>query len=478
MSADSAEGPVPSETSLESVHTPTFTEILASAGISICITTYQAGKVIIAREADGVTNTHFRAFQKPMGLVATADRLVLGTAGQIWDFRNVPSAAKRIEPQGSHTGCYMPRVTYTTGDIDVHEMALVDRDVVFVNTRFSCLCRINTDYSFEPIWRPNFITAYDPRDRCHLNGLAVRDNQIRYVSALGTSDEPRGWRADKASGGVIIDVQDDSIVLDGLSMPHSPRWYAKALWYLESGRGEVVAYSVSEKRELLRVKLAGFTRGLDFFGDYAFVGTSQVRETAVFSDLAITRDTPVRESGVWVINIRSGAVVAFLKFTGGVREIFAVSVLHQPFPDIGSEDKPLQHSTFVVPDEAMANAVAPEATWKSTEDMFEMGNQHFNEGRVEDAIVHYQRALDSDEGFLPARYNYALALYKLGRQTDAKAVLHEVLKREAGHYEACYQLGTIAQDEKDYASARAYFERSLKIRPQFEAAKKALSGLS
>lgn len=467
-----------SETSLESVHTPTFTEILATAGVSVCITTYQAGKVIIARENEGITNTHFRAFQKPMGLVATADRLVLGTAGQIWDFRNVPSAAVRIEPPGSHTGCYMPRVTYSTGDIDVHEMALVDKDIVFVNTRFSCLCRINTDYSFEPIWRPSFITAYDPRDRCHLNGLALRDNNVRYVSALGTSDEPRGWRANKASGGVIIDVQDDSVVLDGLSMPHSPRWYANALWYLESGRGEVVAYSVVEKKELLRVKLAGFTRGLDFWGDYAFVGTSQVRETAVFSDLAITRDSPVRESGVWVINIRSGAVVAFLKFTGGVREIFAVSILHQPFPDIGSEDMPLQLSTFVVPDEALANAVAPEASWKSTEDLFEAGNQHFNEGRVEEAIVHYQKALDSDEGFLPARYNYGLALCKLDRQDEAKAVLREVLKREAGHYEACYQLGVIAQNEGDSAGARNLYERALAIRPQFEVAKKALSYLA
>jgi len=463
-----------SEDSLESVHTATFTELLANAGISLCITTYQAGKVIIARASEGITNTHFRGFQKPMGMVATPDRLVLGTSGQINDFRNVPSAAQKLDPPGSHSACYMPRVTYTTGDIDVHEMALIDNDIIFVNTRFSCLCRINTNYSFEPIWRPQFISAYDPRDRCHLNGLAVRENKIRYVSALGQSDEPRGWRANKANGGVIIDVQDDSVVRAGLSMPHSPRWYANALWYLESGRGEVVAYSVEDDKELLRVKLAGFTRGLDFWGDYAFVGTSQVRETAVFSDLLITRDTPVRESGVWVINIRSGAVVAFLKFTGGVREIFAVSVLRHAFPDIGSEDKPLQMSTFVVPDDALANAVAPQANWQSTEDLFEAANQCFNEGKTEEAIVFYQQVLQSDAGFLPARYNYGLALYKISRVTEAKSVLLEVLEREAGHYEACYQLGVIAMEAEERTAAKGYFERALQIRPQFEAAKQAL----
>ena len=188
------------ENSLESVHTSSLSEILSNQSISLCISTYQAGKVIIARVDDGVTNTHFRAFKKPMGVTASADRLILGTQGQIFDLRNVPSAAQKIEPEGKHTAAYMPRAVYNTGDIDIHEMAIIEDEVIFVNTRFSCLCRLNSKYSFEPIWKPDFISAYDPRDRCHLNGLAVRDHKVRYVSALGTSDEPGGWRNNKTSG--------------------------------------------------------------------------------------------------------------------------------------------------------------------------------------------------------------------------------------------------------------------------------------
>ena len=477
VSAEASVDPEASESSLESVHTGTLTQLLTQAGISLCITTYQAGKVILARAADGVTNTHFRGFSKPMGLVATADRLVLGAAGQILDFRNVPSAAQKLDPPGSHTGCYMPRVAYTTGDIDVHEMALVDNEILFVNTRFSCLCRINTDFSFEPIWKPDFISAYDPRDRCHLNGLAVRDGKVRYVSALGKSDEPRGWRKDKANGGIIIDLLDNSIVRSGLSMPHSPRWYANAFWYLESGKGEVVACNLNEDKDLLRVKLPGFTRGLDFWGDYAFVGTSQVRETAVFSDLEITRDTPVRESGVWVINIRSGAIEAFLKFTGGVREIFAVSVLNQRFPDIGSEDTTLQLGTFVVPNETLAEAVSPNPDWKSADDLFEAGNQLFNGGDISSAVDRYREALELDTGFLPARYNLGLALNKLGESHEARQTLLSVVEREAGHYEALYQLGALAEADNDADLARSYFERALAVRPKFEAAREALSRL-
>ncbi|MEM1113057.1 MAG: TIGR03032 family protein [Pseudomonadota bacterium] len=465
----------PQEDFLESVHTRTFTELLAKAGISLFITTYQAGKLIIVREDQGKTNTHFRSFRKPMGLAVAQNRVVLGARGQILDFRNVPTAADRLEPKGRHTACYVPRSSHITGDIDIHEMAIVGSDVVFVNTRFSCLCRINSEFSFEPIWRPPFVSAYDPRDRCHLNGLAVRDGQVRYVSALGTSDEPGGWRKNKTEGGIIMDVLEERVVRDRLSMPHSPRWYGGKLWYLESGKGAVVAFDPDTGEDALRVTLPGFTRGIDFLGPYAFIGISQVRETAVFSDLEITRSQPVRESGVWVIDVRSGQTAAFLKFTGGVQEIFAVSVVNEAFPDIASENENLAYSTFVIPDELVKEVVAPEADWKSTEDYFEAGNRALNGGKFDEAIAHYEQALAADGNYLPARYNLGLAYLKQGKLQDAKRVLEDVITREAGHAEALNTLGSIALDEGERSIAAGYFEQALAIRPNHVSAMRGLA---
>ena len=37
---------------------------------------------------------------------------------------------------------------------------------------------------------------------------------------------------------IVIDVDSSEIVCEGLSMPHSPRWYAGKLWLLNSGTGE------------------------------------------------------------------------------------------------------------------------------------------------------------------------------------------------------------------------------------------------
>ena len=74
--------------------------------------------------------------------------------------------------------------------------------------------------------------------------------------------------------------------------------------------------------------LPGFTRGLDFLGHLAFVGLSQVRESAVFSGIPIAeRPLAERGCGVWVVDIRTGQVVAYVKFEDALQEIFAVAAL-------------------------------------------------------------------------------------------------------------------------------------------------------
>ncbi len=268
----------PSDTRpLRSVHTNTFVQVLNQLGISLVVSTYQAGKLIVMRADGNVVNTHFRVFQKPMGIAATRDRIALGTGASIWELRNIPNAAARLTPPDKHDACFIPRDIHITGDIDIHEMAWVGEELWFVNTRFSCLCTLDKQHSFVPRWRPPFISAYDLRDRCHLNGLAVRDGKPKYVTALGTTDTPGGWRNNKASGGILMDIESNEILLQGLSMPHSPRWYGDRLWVLESGRGSL-AYLDPETQKLITVaEVPGFTRGLDFFGHLAFIGLSQIR---------------------------------------------------------------------------------------------------------------------------------------------------------------------------------------------------------
>lgn len=315
--------------------------------------------------ADGKQlNTHFRIFDKPMGIAVNNKRLAIGTRTAVWDLWNVPAVVDKIEPKGKHDGCYLPRNTHITGDIDIHEMAWGEAGLWIANTRFSCLCTIDNDHSFVPRWRPDFISSYAPEDRCHLNGLAMVDGKPKYVSALGTSNQPRGWRADKANGGVVVDVETNRWVAQGLSMPHSPRWYRDRLWILESGKGTLATIDIASGETTTLVKLPGFTRGLDFYGPLAFVGLSQVRETAIFGSIPITEQTDQeRICGVWVINIETGQVLAFVKFEDAVQEIFAVQAIPGLlFPEIVNNQVDYLASAYVLPDDALAEvAYTPEA---------------------------------------------------------------------------------------------------------------------
>jgi uncharacterized protein (TIGR03032 family) len=316
----------------------------------------------MVRDEGDHLNTHFRAFPSPMGMALDGDRLALGTHIQIWEFVNVPAVTAKLEPPGRHDGCYLPRSSHVTGNILIHEMAWgTGKELWVVNTRFSCLCTLDASASFTPRWRPPFVSALEPTDRCHLNGMGMVDGRPRYVTALGETDEAGGWRPTKAKGGIVMDVASGEVITRGLSMPHSPRWYAGRLWVCESGAGTLGYIDMKTGKYEPIAEVPGFTRGLEFAGNVAFVGLSQVRESAVFSGIPITERLTAEERtcGVCAVDLRSGQVIALLRFDTAVQEIFAVAVLPGlRYPDLINDNEKLLENSFVVPDAALVDVPA------------------------------------------------------------------------------------------------------------------------
>jgi uncharacterized protein (TIGR03032 family) len=340
---------------LRSVHTDSLTEILNRLGASLLVSTYQTGKVIVARVENDAINTHFRAFETPMGMACDNGRLAIGARNRLWDFRNQPDVARNLEPPGKHDAVFMPRNCHFTGNIHIHEIAWGGADLWIVNTRFSCLCTLDCEHSFVPRWRPRFVSGLSPEDRCHLNGLGMRDGRPRYVTALGQTDGRDGWRVNRRDGGCLIDVESGAIIAERLSMPHSPRWHDGRLWLLESGLGQLSVVDLATGTRDVVATLPGFPRGIDFAGPFAFIGLSQVRET-VFGGLPITDGDKERNCGVWVVDVRNGQTVAFLRFQGDVQEIFAVQVLRGVrFPEIVTDDESALLNSFVLPDECLGD---------------------------------------------------------------------------------------------------------------------------
>ena len=303
---------------------------LAEQKLSIALTTYQIGKLyFIGLKPDNGLSVFERSFNRCMGLCSTSNGLYMSSLYQVWRFENVLEAGQQ---QDGYDRLYVPQVGYTTGDLDIHDMA-VDSDgrLVFVNTLFGCLATLSETHSFRPLWRPAFISKLAAEDRCHLNGLAMKDGQPAYVTAVSQSDVADGWREHRNGGGIVIDVTSNEIVCTGLSMPHSPRWHNGRLWLLNSGTGDFGYIDLESGRFEPLCFCPGYMRGLSFHGHFALVGLSKPRHNKTFSGLALDDNLKSRNAearcGVQIIDLRTGDAVHWLRMEGVVEELYDVVAL-------------------------------------------------------------------------------------------------------------------------------------------------------
>jgi uncharacterized protein (TIGR03032 family) len=303
---------------------------LAEQKLSVALTTYQVGKLyFIGLKPDNGLSVFERSFNRCMGLCTTPNGLYMSSLYQVWRFENVLEAGQQ---QDGYDQLYVPQVGYTTGDLDIHDMAMGDdARLVFVNTLFGCLATLSESHSFKPLWRPPFISKLAAEDRCHLNGLAMKDGQPAYVTAVSQSDVADGWREHRTGGGVVIDVTSNEIVCTGLSMPHSPRWHNGRLWLLNSGTGDFGYVDPESGRFESLCFCPGYMRGLSFHGHFALVGLSKPRHNKTFSGLALDDNLKSRNAearcGVQVIDLRTGDAVHWLRMEGVVEELYDVVAL-------------------------------------------------------------------------------------------------------------------------------------------------------
>jgi uncharacterized protein (TIGR03032 family) len=309
-----------------------FPDWLAQQPVSLGITTYQAGKLLLlGHKPDGSLAVFERTFNRCMGLCAAHDAqtLWMSTRFQLWHLENMLGQGQVV---GEFDRLYVPRVGYTTGNIDVHDL-VVDSDgqVIFVNTLFSCLATISPRYNFDVVWRPPFLSRVSAEDRCHLNGLALRDGMPRYVTMAGRTDVVDGWRDCRREGGCVMDVTTNDSLVEGLSMPHSPRWHREQLWLLEAGSGWFGRVDLDRGRFERVAFCGGYARGLAMVSDYAVVGLSLPRDEPTFQGLPLDEELAQHRAeprcGLLVINLNSGDAVHWVRIEGQVRELYDVVAL-------------------------------------------------------------------------------------------------------------------------------------------------------
>jgi len=335
-------------------HTPELPELLAQLNCSLAISTYQAGKVMMVSSDGEKLNLLPRQFDTPMGMVAEGNKLAVACAHDVTVLAHQPAMGPGYPAKpGVYDTLYLPRQTFYTGAVMMHDMDWnAENELIGVNTSFSCLCRIDGEYSFTPIWQPNFISALQSEDRCHLNGLAMQAGAPKYVTALGTSDTKQGWRDDKLTAGCIIDVDSNEFIVKSLAMPHSPRLFNGQLYALLSATGELIKIDINTGKYDVVSKHPGFVRGMTLIGEHLFIGLSRLRKTHTFGSLDMAqRDDLI--CGFEVIHLPTGAKVSQFKFLATCEEVYDICALPGLLrPGILGIDSPNHRKGIVLPEDS------------------------------------------------------------------------------------------------------------------------------
>ncbi|MEZ4885060.1 MAG: TIGR03032 family protein [Chitinophagales bacterium] len=337
--------------SFSCTYTPNVAELLIQLNGSLAMTSHQAGKLIfISPDKDAKLIQASLDLERPMGLVIDGKRMTITTKHDVGVWTDAPGLTTNYPSQpNTYDALYMPRATYHTGAMDLHDMHWGAEGLYAVNTRFSCISLIDNQYSFTPIWKPSFVTGYSPTDRCHLNGMAMQNDRPKYTTALGTTNEGKGWRPNLLKGGVIIDVESSEMVATNLPVPHSPRLYDGELYALLSATGQVVHIDVNTGKHEVIVQLPGFLRGMTKWGEYLFVGLSKLRKNA-----STFRDLPVAQNplhcGVEIIHLPTGVSVGNIRFPSVVEELYDVQALEGKLrPHILSQTSPERYLALNTP---------------------------------------------------------------------------------------------------------------------------------
>lgn len=396
---------VSEEMDFECEYSANLPQVFQALNISLAFTSYQAGRLMLVRSDKDSLDVNFKSFVRPMGLAASETGLTLGIYTQVVQFQREDGlidqlkkplqrieadiTAKKIqEPDKSSDrpileglteeqesavkaeraafddyqeslyapvdsrvdACFVVRSTHFSGMINIHDIEWGEDGLWVVNSSFSCLSTLEPGYSFVPRWKPPFISSLAPEDRCHLNGMTLKEGKPAYVTTFSKFDTPSKWRKNKEFDGTLMDVATGEILVDGLAMPHSPRWHNGKVYFCNSGLGQLCCYDpITKKHSVLR-ELQGFARGMDFVGNILILGLSKVRASSVDRPAPLADKYQETFSGIWLINLEDYSDIGHIKFTGNVDQIYDVAVIPQcTFPEIIDANHPRMRNHFCYP---------------------------------------------------------------------------------------------------------------------------------
>ena len=315
-----------------------FLELLQRLEISLLVTSARGGRMLTL----GVQNQRLSVTtleqSQPTGIAANEHRIAVAVEGQVQIYASPAISAashqrRAVQLQGNGSMSYRAqRSIHIEGSVSP-SLGWGKEGLWMVNTGLSCLSLLTESGDSIVGWKPPFISSIADEDRCHLNGVAIFDGRPRYVTALGSTDEPYGWQAEPFQSGVLIDVPTGAVIADSLIVPRSPRLHDGKLYLLQSWIGELSMVDGRTGAVESIETFPGYAGGMDCWDGYAFVGLSRSANL----DLPGDRGISVRNDlacGIAVVNLRTGKIEEALNFLSGIDEVTDIAVLPTCSPSV------------------------------------------------------------------------------------------------------------------------------------------------
>ena len=307
-----------------------FASALFLERINLVISTYLANRLVFLCSIDGEKVIQVPvSFPRPMGVAVSSEGIIVVTRADIrWYKGSQLAATSYPNRKNNYEQIFIPRKLHITGPVDMHDIHYGSAGRLYgVNTLFSCIVTMENIENFTPMWKPSFIDNLIPEDRCHLNGLAMKDGNPAFVTALGSSNTKKGWRPDILNGGIIIDVESDEIIENNLAMPHSPRMLGDDLIFLESATGKLLKLDIQNGKSECILEVPHFLRGITIANSHIFIAFSKARSSnKMFNDLPVSKSA--KNAGIIAINKKTMQVVGKLSYNSTVEEIYDIQSIN------------------------------------------------------------------------------------------------------------------------------------------------------
>lgn len=330
VAGDSSTAELEKDYDFSSSSTDSFQEFLKLFNISLAVTSYDCQRLIVLRQCNNQLDTLLVPMARPRGLAIQGKKLTVAAYTEIINYYRQDSLPadqlQSLEVQAD--SLFLPRNSHITGEINVHDIAWGEGGLWLVNSRFSCICTLQPDLSFKPQWWPMFLKGPTGDGVAHLNCMAMQDGRPVYATCFGAFTEEKSWReARSLDTGLLIDVQNNKVVVEGLYMPHSPKIYKGKVYLCNSGEGSVICYDPATGSVDTLLELQGFTRALTFFQDYMIVCCSRFRKSVRAASLPLEQKYDDSHAGIYVVDMEDMSIVAYCRFDGDVSQLYDVAVI-------------------------------------------------------------------------------------------------------------------------------------------------------